>query len=391
MKKTPSIQELNETIYGDLRARLGISDDDQRKVLTALSAVLAGQFKLMYLRLADIQNNVFPDTADLQANGGELERHGQIQLNRNINPATAGVFTISLNAIAGSVIRSGLTFKSNDVSKNPGQLFVTDAEYICTGTDDVIEIRSLGGGVEYDLDVADTLTITEPVIGVDKTVTVTAVVEQPKAAESIADYRQSILDAIQLEPQGGARTDYMIWAKDAQGVRRVYPYVKESDAGVIELFVEATTEDSTDGEGTPSAALLADVVSVINFDPDTTKPTFERGRRPAQAYLDVKSITLVPVDIDITALNTRNTAIETALFENLQTAIRDVRPYMDGADLARNKNNILYAAKMQSVVTDVLDSSNYFQDFVLKVSGVPQTSYEFSGGNIPYLRTVNYL
>lgn len=391
MKPIPSIQELHANIAQDLKSRLKLSDDQLRKVVEAFASVTAGQFKLLYLYLADIQNNIFPDTADLSENGGELERLGQIYLNRDPNPATAGVFKIALSGVKDSVIRSGITFKSNDDSKNPGQLFITDAEYILTGANDVIEIRSLKGGVDQDLLVGNELTITEPVIGVEQTVEVSEVVSQPRAAEDIDDYRQAILNAIQLEPQGGAKTDYMVWALDAQGVRRVYPYVKDSNAGVVQVFVEATVEDSTDGEGTPSNELLQDVEAVLEFDPDETKPTHERGRRPIQAVLEVLPVTLAPVDVDITGLQTRTTAIEDAIETNVREYVRTVRPYIDGGDLARNRNDILYAARLQSVITDVLDSSNFFTDFVVKVDGVPMTANPFSGSQIPYIRNINYL
>ncbi|WP_300440710.1 baseplate J/gp47 family protein [Christiangramia sp.] len=391
MNPTPTIQQLNDQISKDLKSKLNLSDDQLRKVLAAFSAVSAAQFKLAYLYLADIQNNLFPDTADLAVNGGELERFGRIYLNRDPNPAAAGVFNISLTGVNGSVIRSGLTFKSNDDAKNPGQLFVTDAEYIMTGTNDIIEIRSLKGGVEYDLEIGNELTITEPVIGVEKTVTVAEVVAQPKAPESVEDYRQAILDAIQLEPQGGAKTDYMIWAKDAQGVRRVYPYVKNTNAGTVQVFVEATIEDSTDTLGTPSQALLDEVAAVVEQDPDESKPVFERGRRPIQAALEVLPIVLRPVDVDITGLNENTTSIQDGIQTNIREYIRTVRPFIDGADLLRNKNDILYAARLQSVVTDVLESSNFFTDFVVKVDGVPMTANQFSGADIPYLRDINYL
>lgn len=391
MNPIPTLQELNSAIAQDLRSKLNLSQTDLRKVLGAVDAVLAAQFKLMYLYLRDVQDNIFPDTADLEINGGELERLGNIYINRNPNPATAGTFNILVTGVPGAVIRSGITFKSNDDAKNPSQLYITDDEYILSGTNDVILIRSLGGGVTFDLNVNDSLTITEPVIGVEKTATVTEVLEQPIAAETTENYRQAILDAIQLEPQGGAKTDYLIWSKDAQGVRRVYPYVQNNNAGVVEVFVEATIEDSTDGLGTPSQALLNAVAEVIELDPDTTKPIFERGRRPIQAIIEVAAITLIPVDVDITGINTDTTEIRQAIAENLKIYTRSVRPYIDGADLARNKNDVLYTARLQSVVTDVLASDNFITDFVMKVSGVPLTSKLFSKNEVPYLRDVNYI
>jgi len=390
MKPIPSIVELQETLANDFRSRLNLSDDDLKKVLNAFDIILTAQFKLLYLFLSDIQNNVFPDTADLEANGGTLERIGRIQLGRNPLPATVGVFEFSAVGVAGSVLRSGLTFKSNEDSKNPGQLYVLDAEYTMTGSSDIIEVRSLGSGVDFDLNIGDELTITEPVIGVNSTVTVDSVIDVPTASEDIEIYRQAILDSIQLEPQGGAKTDYRLWASDALGVKKVYPYVKNGEAGTVQVFVEATITDSTDGKGTPSAGLLTDVEEVIEFYPDETKPLNERGRRPIQATIEVEPISLIPVDVSIIGLNEDTASIRSSISSNLDSYLQDIRPYIAGADLARDKNDILYEGRLQSVVTDTLESANFFTSFNMVVNGVSVDNYQFELGNIPYLRNVTY-
>jgi len=283
MKNIPSIIELNEDIANDLRSKLGLTDDDLKKVVNALPLVLSGQFKLSYLFLGDIQDNCFPDKASTELNGGTLERQGRIYLNRNPFPDSIGVFKLSVTGIAGSILRSDLTFKSNDDALNAGQVYVLDTEYTLTGTADEIEVRSIGSGVDYNLSVGNNLTITEPVIGVDKTVTVSEVVTQPTAGETEELYRQAILNAIQLEPQGGAKSDYRIWSGDAQGVRLIYPYVRDGEAGTVDIYVEATLVDSEDGKGTPGTAILNAVADVIDFDPDVTKPDYERARRYSQS------------------------------------------------------------------------------------------------------------
>jgi uncharacterized phage protein gp47/JayE len=390
MIQIPTTKSIIESIEKDLRSRLNLPDDDLRKVLGATAAVVGAQMKLIYLRVRDVQRNLYPDTADLAENGGELERLGQLYLNRLPNPATAGIYSIAVTGEAGAVVRANLTFKSNEDSKSPGFLYVTDAETILTGTGDVVQIRAFDGGKGFELAVNDQLTITEPVIGVNQTVVVDEVLTEPKEAETTEAYRQAILDALQLEPQGGSRTDYRIWASDAQGVRKVYPYVKSGDAGTVQVYVEATTADSIDGEGTPSATILNDVAAVIVQDPDDTRPTNERGRIPIQVVLEVLPIILVPVDVTVTDLEEDTTAIRAAIETNLKTYLLEVRPYISGADLARNKNDILYAARLQSVVTDVLDAGNFFTDFTMEVSGVAATAHEFSGANIPYLRNLTF-
>lgn len=390
MKPIPSIKDINTNMSNDIRSRLNLTIDYLKKTYDALVLVLSAQFHLAYLFLSDIQDNIFPDKATTADQGGTLERQGMIYMNRNPFPDSIGSFKVGVTGVAGSVLRVNLTFKSNEGTLNPGQVYILDSEYTLTGTDDEIEIRSIGAGVEFNLNVDDNLTITEPVIGVDKTVTVLEVLVQPKAGETTELYRQAILNAIQLEPQGGSRADYRQWSSDAQGVRAVYPYVRDIDAGTIDIYVEATLVDSTDGKGTPSPSILAEVEEVIEMDPDITKPLNERGRRPMQAYPDVQAITLVPVDITITGLNDDSASVKSAIESSVNDFLYDVRPFISGADLRRNKNDVLYSGKIQSVVTEALINGNFFNILDLYVDGNLVTSYEFTLGNIPYLRNLIY-
>jgi len=390
MREIPSINDLKDALENDFKSKLNLAPTELKYVLDAFDSVLAAQFKLVYLYLSDIQNEIFPDTATIEENGGTLERLGRIYLNRNPRPATAGIFNLEVTGTASAVLRSGLTFKSNENSLNPSQLYVLDNEYTLTGTDDIIEVRSLGGGTNFDLNVNDELTITEPVLGVNNLVIVDEIIEQPRSSEDIEVYRQSILDAIQLEPQGGSKTDYRLWSADAQGVRKVYPYVRNDDAGFVDVYVEATIADSTDGNGTPDITLLDNVLEVINFDPDDTKPLNERGRRPIQANVETFQIEIVPVDVTINGLIDSGASVQSAIEENIKTFLYDVRPYVSGADLPRDKNDILYQARLQSVVTDVLDSSNFFNTLIMEVNGVEVLSSEFNLGFIPYLRNLTF-
>tara|TARA_R110000851_G_scaffold117621_1_gene244441 strand:+ start:12300 stop:13451 length:1152 start_codon:yes stop_codon:yes gene_type:complete len=381
-----TIAILKDQIADDLRNKLNISDDRLKKTLDALASVLAAQLKLTYLAIDDAKRNLYPDTADLEVNGGSLERLGRIYLNRDIRPATAAIYNASVIGEAGSVLRSGITFKSNVDSLNPGQLYVLDNEYTLTGSNDIIQIRSLGGGLDFSLDISNDLTITEPVIGVNKTVSVSSVDTDPLSAETVNEYRAAILNAIQLEPQGGAKSDYRIWANDAAGVRFVYPYIKDGDGGTVQIYVEASGANPV-----PTQPILDEVSEVINFDPDETRPLSERGRRPIQANLEVLPVQLVDIEVNITGLQVDTPAIRSAIETNLIAYLVNIRPFVDGSDLLRNKNDILYSARLQGVVTDVLEPDNFFNDFILLVDGVSQTSFIFSRENIPQLTNVNYL
>ncbi|AGF91643.1 baseplate J-like protein [Cellulophaga phage phi47:1] len=390
MANIPTIFEINANIANDLKNKLDLSDSGLKKTLDVFAGVLAAQFKLTYLALSDVQNQLFVDTADTSENGGTLDRWGDIWLGRIRNSSSSGVYEISLDFAENSVLRQNLTFKSNDESFSPSMQYILDEQETLTSSNNTVQIRSLLGGSQVLLEVGDTLTINEPVIGVDQVVTVVAVVEQPLEEESVDDYRSAILQSIQLEPQGGAKTDYRLWASDAQGVKSVYPYVKNEQAGTVQVYLESTVDDSIDGYGTPSQALIDSVIEVINFDPDETKPINDRGRLPIQVTLEVLSIAPNPVDITITGLVDVTDEIKLAVRENLEDYLSEIRPYVAGADLARNKNDIVYSARAQSVVADVLSSDNFFTSFSLLVNGVNQNSFLFSRENIPYLRNLTF-
>lgn len=381
-----TIKELKEQIAKDFKNKLSLSEDKLKKVIEALSSVLAAQFKLSYLALNDTKRNLYPDTADLAENGGTLERLGRIYLNRDIRPATSAIYNVEVIGEAGSSLRSGLTFKSNQDSLNPGKLYILDNSYTLTGVNDIIVVRSIEGGVDYKLEVLNELTITEPVIGVDKTVIVDSLNTEPVKAETADEYRVAILNAIQLEPQGGAKADYRIWANDAAGVRNVYPYVKAGEGGTVQVYVE-----STENDGVPNSTILTEVENVIEFNPDETRPLSERGRKPIQVNLEILPINLLTVEVNITGLQNNTPEIRASIEQNLIEYLKTVRPFIDGADLLRNKNDILYAARIQGVITDVLEADNFFTDFNMLIDGVNQTSFLFSRQNIPKLLNVNYL
>lgn len=389
-KPIPTIQQLYTKLVTDLKTQLGIVSSLIKFVINAMSGVLAAQLKLLYLYLVDIQNNQFPDTADTAANGGTLERQGMIYLNRLPFPASNGIYTATVTGTTGALIVAGSIFKSNAGTESPGQLYTNDADYYLPNTIGVLPVRSMLNGLAYLLDIGDTLTPTAPILGVNDTITVASITQSPVDAEDPEVYRQLILNAIRLQPQGGSKADYRLWSADANGVRLVFPYVKNGEAGTVQIFTEAVLVDSIDGKGTPSGALLTEVDAVIDMSPDTTLPTIERVRRPIQANVVALAITPQPVDVTITGLQTNTSAVQSSISANLVSYLYAIRPYIAGCDLPADRNDTLTAVKLQSVVNNTIGNSNTFLSFAMFVSGVQTNINQFSLGNIPYLRNVTY-
>jgi hypothetical protein len=391
MRPIPTIAELYNDILSDLQAQFGITIPTFGKnFLRIFAGVQAAKLKLFYLGIAALQKNIFVDTADPESIGGTLERFGRVKLNRSPFPAQAGQYTVEVTGTIGATIAANTTWKSNDDSLSPGKLFIIDSAYTLAATTDVITLRALEPGTDSKLEVGNQLTATAPIALVNRIAEVTAEAVPPQAAETINEYRRKALDAYRLEPQGGAGTDYRLWAADAQGVQQVYPYAKSGVVAEINLYVEATVADSTDGKGTPSAQLLLDVEAVVEFDPDTTRPLNERGRRPLGVFqIFFLPVTIREVDIVIPNLNGRTAADEVAITAALEEAINAVRPYVAGSDILSEKNDILDTNKIIATILNTRPGS-IFGSVGLTVASTPVSSYTFINGDIPHLNSVTF-
>ncbi len=390
----PTTKELQEQIISDLETQLNVTIPALGKnFIRALAAVQAAKLRLFYLTIGAVQKNIFVDTADPEASGGTLERFGRVKLGRNPFPATAAIYDVDVTGQIGAVIKASTTFKSNDDSLNPGKLYVLDNEVTLTTTTFSIQLRSLETGLETKLNIGDLLTVTSPVANVDSEATVTNEDTTPLAAEDIEDYRQKAIDAYQLEAQGGAATDYRIWSADAQGVAKVYPFAKSGASNEINLFVEATLADSADGKGTPTAQILSDVEDVVEFDPDTSKPLNDRGRRPLGVF-QVHFLAIIPLDVDIEVVGFIGLTPELEVLINsaIFNMLADIRPFVSGADILENKNDVLSINKIIFEIQSVIPDSTFFSSINLNIDGNPiATSFTFIEDKIPFLNSLTYV
>ena len=391
MTVIPTYIELYNDILSDLETQMQVSIPIFGKnFLRALAAVQAGKLWLYYKAIANVQKNIFIDTAEPESIGGTLERFGRVKLNRDPFSARAGEYVVTVTGSIGAVIPAQSTFKSDDTATNAGKLFILDSAYTLVATTDSISIRALEAGNDSKLNIGDTLTATAPIALVDSVVTTSAETIEPSAEENIEDYREKALDAYRLEPQGGAATDYRLWSADAQGVKQSYPYAKTGVVNEINLFVEATIADSIDGKGTPSALLLTDVEEVVEFDPDTTRPTYERGRRPLGVIVNFLPVTVLNVDVTINGFVGLTVDIQNAIELSLIDEINLVRPFVAACDILDEKNDILDSNKIISIILNTRPGS-VFGAITLNVGGVPYNSYTFINGNIPYVNSINFV
>lgn len=395
----PTIAELKAQIENDLRSELGITTTWYGKIfLRVLSTVQAGKLKLYYLATAQVQKNIFVDTADPVEDGGTLDRFGYVKIGRGRYPATAGVYTVDVTGIAGGIIPEGAQYKSTINSTNPDFLFIVETGITLVSTTGTIIIRALTPGTDSTLVSTDEIELTAPIENIDSLAYVDAVSTTPVSEETVEEYREVLIQAFQLEPQGGATTDYRLWSLDVDGVRTSYAYTKNLETFAVQVYVEALPDDSAPGqpEGVPPASMLTEVEAVIELDPDTTKPLYQRGRRPIGVYnLEVISVVPVGVTIRIYDLTDDSTPVLTAISEACIDLFYDIRPYIAGAD-GENRNDVLYQSQVISAVTQALGNTVFFSNLEMVIGGSVETSYTFGQtpaayGNYPYLELLEDL
>lgn len=394
MASIPTTSELYTGIKQSLEAELGVKISlFGKSFLNAIAMVQAAKLKLYWLAIGLVQKNIFVDTADSVANGGTLERFGLVKLNRLPFPPTQAVYNVDVTGVNGAVIPIGTIYLSDDSALSPQKKFILDIEHTMVGTTGTISIRALEAGIPSKLEVPNTLTSISPLLNVDDLCTVSLETTIPTDGETTEDYRAAVVRAFQLEPQGGAATDYRIWSDDAVGVRAVYPYTKSGEGSVIDLFVEANVADSLDGKGTPTGAILTDVEAVVDLDPDTSKPINERGRRP----LGIRQINFLPItpkDVTIVFNNPTNidSGSQNAIIAALETEIDLIRPFIEAADIITNKNDILDVNRVISTAQELLTGSQTFDGITMTVDGNPvTTSIQFNSGDIPFLTSTTFV
>lgn len=387
----PTLQQLYAGIITDLETQYGVNISVIGKsALRAIAAVQAAKLKLYYLVIGNLQKNIFVDTADSESIGGTLERFGRVKLGRNPFPAVAGQYTIQVTGPAGAIIKSQTIFKSDDTSLNPGMLYILDNQYILVSNPDTITVRALSAGEGSKLNPSDFLTATAPIALVNSSVEVLTEFVQPLNSEDLEAYRLAIINSYRLESQGGSATDYRLWSQDAQGVRFVYPYAKSGASNEINLYVEATTLDSTDGKGTPSGLTLAAVETVVEMNPDTSLPILERGRRPLGVFeIHYLPVTIKELDITIAGSSGFSAPVKAALLIAITDAINLIRPFVAAADVVANKNDIIDANKIVGVVITSQPGA-IFGAVTFTVNSAPLSTFTFTNGDIPHLNSITY-
>jgi len=377
---TPKLNDLQNSILSAFETRFGTINRGLKSTFRTISQVLAGELRLVYLYAARIQQNSFADLAESELNGGTLERFGRARLGRDPFPASQGVYLLDVTGTIGGVIREGVIFKASN-----GYNYSNESSFTFDSSVGLITVRALTPGLVAQLLPGDILNATEPMLNADGKAIVNTELETPLNAEDLEDYRAKIMLAFRTESQGGASGDYRLWSSDAQGVEQVYPFV--TTPGTINLYIEATEEDSIAGDGVPTQTIIDNVQAVVELDPDTTKDINDRGRLPMGIYeINYLPVSIKNIGVEITEYTGNISEAQTLILAALKTYLKTIRPYVAGADLTDLSN--LSAQRLVGVVTSALPVEQTFTNLVMTVDSIELANYRFTNGNIPYPNSV---
>jgi uncharacterized phage protein gp47/JayE len=310
----PTLEQIAKQCFGAFRSNLKGSDAALWPNNVAVAAkVIAGAMYGPYSFLGYISKQISPATAE----GVFLTRHATDRGLSRLAP-TYAEGTVILAADPTVTIGTGLVLQRADGLQYET---LTGGTVGDDGTLEV-DVRCTTTGKAGNTQAGVTLSLTSPIerVQTDHTVGDDGI-GAGADEENDASLRARILFLMANPPHGGAAHDYVIWAREVNGVTRVFVDPVTATNGRHTVGVWFMMDDSYD-DGIPQPS---DVTAVDDYIDDL---------RPAGAVVDIAAPTPVSVDVEISDLSPDTAAVRTAIEAELVELFRrepqvstDTNPY----------------------------------------------------------------
>lgn len=308
-----------------------------------------------------------------------------------IKDAESAILTVEMVANIDAVeITAGTDFTSDST----GILYYNPVPALTAAGIATLDVTSRTPGVIGNLDPSDvptpTLSIARDFSGVEKTATVTAIVNSGADAELTEVYRQRVLDIIRA-PGGGANSaDFRNWGQLADNVQRVYPFAgRDVDDPLFPgaspwrtVYIESVT--SYDPDGLADAPLIAEVRANI-----ITNLNDGRHRQPlgiTNATLTTRSIYRNPQFVTITGavfLAGTDAQVKAVIDTAITNYFLSLFPFVTGLDIAADRNDEITEGTIWNVVQPVLAANSASAtgvEFTDSPGGASLPSYQLQMG-----------
>lgn len=291
----PSLSVLIERMTTDMEGRLpGAVVRQARSNLFALARVDAGVIHGLYGYIQWLSQQL-PDTAEAEY----LERWAAI-FGVTRTPAGFAENDVGLTGNTGAVVPAGTRLQRAD-----GQAYITDIEVTLVSGAATVRVVAELPGAAASLSTGEVLALVSPVAGVQSAATVLATGQISGAdAQKDESLRADLIQRIQQPPHGGAKHDYVTWAKQIPGVTRVWPFAHWLGDGNVGVFF---VRDG-DPDIIPSPAEVAVVADHL------------ADLAPLTAHLIVSAPTPITLDFTI-RLSPDTPSLRTAVAESLRALI----------------------------------------------------------------------
>ena len=358
-----TVDEIYNLIMEQMKAEIGENIPILPKsFISIFSKVLAGVFMILYKSCSWIFLQIFVSTAsfdEITVLGNKITP--LIEWGRLIGigdpaPAAQAKITAIVNVKSiGSTMFSGTQF----ISSLNGLTYITTKSYTFNSEEETIELTCSESGSKGNMHKGDTLNISSPLSSIEGTITVNDLISVGTDRENETSYREKIKNRFQLQPQGGALSDYRQWSKEVEGVANAYIYTGEPGNVMIYILADSSVYE----DRIPDDALLKKVGEYIDKDPSTGLAS----RRPIGAIIDpdgdksyknIKPIVIKEFDVEITEMEVENIEeISLKIKESLTSYYLEREPYLDGLSLPPSKN-VINETNITALIDDILSASN---------------------------------
>jgi len=303
MYPAPSVDEILLDLRNSVKSEVAGTDpwiwpNNLVPVLKALAQALRAN----YLRLEFVHKQAFVTTAQQEY----LDYHGIQTGGLSRSPAQYAQGGVSFSGVLGTVIPDGTMLARAD-----GSLFTTVGTITLNKSPLNIYVRAVESGELGNTDSGASLTLINPIVGVDSAIVSVDGLIGGAEAESDDSFRQRILYFKQNPSHGGSPYEYVEWCQTKTGVTRVFVQRATPAAGSVTIYFMM---DGI-GDGIPVAADVDELSGILE------------QLAPSDANVIVLAPTPQPIDISITGLVPDTADIRNALVDELKALfIRQAEP-----------------------------------------------------------------
>jgi uncharacterized phage protein gp47/JayE len=356
-------QEIYDLIIAQMKSELGQNVSILPKsFISIIATVMAGVFMILYKSCNWFFLQMFVSTAsyeEITALGKTLSplvEWGRLIGVGDPTPATQSVVSVKVKVVQKeNSIFSGTQF----ISTLNSLTYITTQSYTFKEDEAIINLTCAESGAKGNLSAGDTLNIVNSVSFIEDSVEVIDLIQVAVDKESESSYRKKIQERFQLQPEGGALSDYRNWANATAGVQNSFVYT----GGAGEVIVYVLADSSIYEDRIPDKALLKKVGQNIDIDPDTQLAT----RRPVTAIIDpdadesyknIRAVKLIEFDVEILSLEVSAEAeVKNLIKEAITDYFLEREPYLRGLSLPPAKN-IINETNIIAIVDDIVKNYN---------------------------------